>query len=60
MKFKSIIRKIAVVLVVIAAIYFPFYITQPTPRKQITARTIKSIVFDQNVARDKTLSSSEL
>ena len=31
MKFKSIIRKIAVVLVVIAAIYFPFYITKPTP-----------------------------
>lgn len=46
MKFKSIIRKIAVVLVVIAAIYFPFYITQPTPPS-------KTVVVAQGIIQDK-------
>ena len=46
MKFKSIIRKIAVVLVVIAAIYFPFYITQPTPPSN-------TVVVAQGIIQDK-------
>ena len=46
MKFKSIIRKIAVVLVVIAAIYFPFYITQLTPPSN-TVVVAKGIIQDK-------------
>ena len=46
MKFKSIIRKIAVVLVVIAAIYFPFYITKPTPPS-------KTVIVAQGIIQDK-------
>ena len=46
MKFKSIIRKIAVVLVVIAAICFPFYITKPT-------QPSKTIVVAQGIIQDK-------
>ena len=46
MKSKSIIRKIAVVLVVIAATYFPFYITQPKPPS-------KTIVVAQGIIQDK-------
>ena len=46
MKSKSIIRKIVVVLVVIAAIYFPFYITQPTPPS-------KTIIVAQGIIQDK-------